>query len=158
MFAAASLTNTLDDAARLFKQQSGVNAKIAFLIAPPDSSIKVEIKPAMDLAALLCGGRLAMAEPDSVPAGKYGKAALEKPGIWNSVKPAVAPAESVRAALAFVSHREAPLGIVYATDAAADPGVKVVAAFPEDTHPPIVYRRPLPPTARTQTPSGCSTF
>jgi molybdate transport system substrate-binding protein len=109
------------------------------LIAPADTSTTVEIAPRMDLAGLLSGGRLAMADPDSVPAGKYGKAALEKIGVWNSVKTAVAPAENVRAALGFVSRREAPLGIVYATDAAADPRVKVVAVFPEDTHPPIVY-------------------
>ena len=109
------------------------------LVAPTDSGSKVEIKPGVDLAGLLGAGRLAMADPDTVPAGKYGKAALEKLGVWDSVKAAVAPAENVRAALAFVSRREAPLGIVYATDAAADPRVKVVAVFPEDTPPPIVY-------------------
>jgi molybdate transport system substrate-binding protein len=80
-----------------------------------------------------------MADTDSVPAGKYGKAALENLGVWKSVGSAVAPAESVRAALLFVSRREAPLGIVYATDAAADPRVKIVGVFPEDAHPPIIY-------------------
>jgi molybdate transport system substrate-binding protein len=82
-----------------------------------------QIKPGFDLAALLRGGRLGMADTDSVPPGKYGKAALEKLGVWNSVQPFVAPAESVRAAPLFVSRREAPLGIVYATDAAADPAL-----------------------------------
>ncbi|HXP74892.1 MAG TPA: molybdate ABC transporter substrate-binding protein, partial [Stellaceae bacterium] len=73
------------------------------------------------------------------PAGKYGKAALEKLGVWASVAARVAPAEDVRAALLLVSRGETPLGIVYATDAAADKGVRIVAAFPEDSHPPIVY-------------------
>lgn len=109
------------------------------LIAPADSSAAAEIAPNFDLAGLLGDGRLAMANVDSVPAGKYGKAALEKLGVWGAVEGKVAQAENVRAALALVSTGEAPLGIVYATDAAADPKVKIVAAFPEDTHPPIVY-------------------
>lgn len=109
------------------------------LIAPADSGAAIEIAPGFDLAALVGDGRLAMANVDSVPAGKYGKAALEKLGVWGSVEGKVAQAENVRAALALVSTGEAPLGIVYATDAAADPKVKVVATFPEDTHPPIVY-------------------
>jgi molybdate transport system substrate-binding protein len=122
------------------------------LIAPADSELKVEIKPGLDLPALLKGGRLAMADPDSVPAGKYGKAALEKLGTWNSVRNAVAPAESVRAALLFVSRREAPLGIVYATDAAADPRVQIIGVFPEDTHPPIIYPAAL--TADSKSPGA----
>ena len=109
------------------------------LVAPAASPIKVEIKPDFPLAALLGDGRLAVADPDAVPAGKYGKAALEKLGVWSSVENKLARAENVRAALFFVSRREAPLGIVYQTDAAADPGVKIVAEFPEDTHPRIVY-------------------
>ena len=74
-----------------------------------------------------------------MPAGKYGKAALEKLGVWASVAAKVAPAENVRAALLLVSRGETPLGIVYATDAAADSRVKIVGTFPADTHPPIVY-------------------
>ena len=109
------------------------------LIAPKDSTIRANIQPDFDLAALLKGGRLAMGLVDSVPAGKYGKAALEKLGVWDSVKDKIAQAESVRAALLFVSRGEAPLGIVYQTDAAADPSVKIVGTFPEDTHPPIIY-------------------
>jgi len=189
VFAAASLTNALDEAGQLFERQGGAHTKISYaassalakqiesgapadmfisadldwmdyleqhhliqtatrknllgnrlvLVAPAESDAKAEIKPGLDLVGLLKGGRLAMADPDSVPAGKYGKAALEKLGVWNSVRAAVAPAESVRVALLFVSRRETPLGIVYATDAAADPRVKIVGVFPPDTHPPIIY-------------------
>src|SRR6201987_1363128 len=99
------------------------------LIAPKDSSVSANIKPGFDLAALLKGGRLAMGNVDAVPAGKYGKASLEKLGVWDSVKDKIAQAESVRAALLFVSRGEAPLGIVYQTDAAADPNVKIVGPF-----------------------------
>jgi molybdate transport system substrate-binding protein len=109
------------------------------LIAPASTSTGIESAPGFDLAGLLGGGRLAMANVDAVPAGKYGKAALEKLGVWGSVKNSVAQAENVRAALALVSTGEAPLGIVYQTDAAADPKVKIIGTFPEDTHPPIVY-------------------
>ena len=109
------------------------------LIAPNDSSVSANIQPGFDLAALLKGGRLAMGNVDAVPAGKYGKASLEKLGVWDSVKDKIAQAESVRAALLFVSRGEAPLGIVYQTDAAADPSVKIVDKFPENTHPPIIY-------------------
>ena len=109
------------------------------LIAPKDSSVSANIQPGFALATLLKGGRLAMGNVDAVPAGKYGKAALEKLGVWDSVKDKIAQAESVRAALLFVSRGEAPLGIVYQTDAAADPSVKIVGTFPENTHPPIIY-------------------
>nr|WP_117193422.1 molybdate ABC transporter substrate-binding protein [Rhizobium terrae] len=109
------------------------------LVAAKENAKPVDIKPGFDLAGLLKGGRLAMGEPNAVPAGKYGKAALEKLGVWPSVEKSVASAESVRAALAFVSRGEAPYGIVYQTDAAADPGVAVVGTFPADTHPPIIY-------------------
>lgn len=91
------------------------------------------------LSKALGSGKLAMANTEAVPAGKYGKAALEKLGGWEAVKPQVAQAENVRAALLLVARGEAPLGVVYATDAVADPQVKVVATFPSDSHPPIVY-------------------
>jgi molybdate transport system substrate-binding protein len=202
VFAAASLTNALDEAARLFAQRGGPQAKISYaassalarqiesgapadifisadldwmnylqerhliqpatrrnllgnrlvLVAPSDSDLQVEIRPGLDLIGLLKGGRLAMAETASVPAGKYGKAALEKFGLWNSVRSAVAPAESVRGALLFVSRGEAPLGIVYATDAAADPRVRIVGVFPENTHPPIIYPAAL--TADSKNPDA----
>lgn len=109
------------------------------LIAPDGSAVKVEIKAGFPLTALLGNNRLAMADPDYVPAGKYGKAALETLGVWPSVSGKIARAENVRAALNFVSRGEAPLGIVYRTDAAADRKVRIVAVFPADTHPPIVY-------------------
>ena len=109
------------------------------LIAPKDSKItSVDIKGA-DLAKALNGGRLSMANVDAVPVGKYGKAALEKLGAWNDVKDHLAQAENVRAALLRVARGEAPLGIVYSTDAAAEPKVRIVATFPEDSHPPIIY-------------------
>ena len=109
------------------------------LIAPKGSTVSVEIGNGFDLAAALAGGRLAMGNVDAVPAGKYGKAALEKLGAWDGVKDRVAQAESVRAALVLVARGETPLGIVYRTDAASDPGVSIVGAFPEDSHPPIIY-------------------
>ena len=109
------------------------------LVAPKDNASTVEIKEGFDLAGLVGDGKLAMGAVDSVPAGKYGKAALEKLGVWSAVEGKVAGAESVRAALALVSRGEAPYGIVYETDAAADPGVAVVGTFPEDSHPPIIY-------------------
>jgi molybdate transport system substrate-binding protein len=109
------------------------------LIAPARSTASLRIGPGFGLAAALGKERLAMANPDSVPAGKYGKAALEKLGVWASVAKQVARADNVRAALALVSRGEAPLGIVYATDAQADNGVKIVDAFPADSYPPIVY-------------------
>ncbi len=118
------------------------------LIAPADSTAATEIKPGFDLAGLVGDGKLAMANVESVPAGKYGKAALEKLGVWASVEGDVAQAENVRAALALVSTGEARLGIVYRTDAAADPKVRIVATFPEDSHPPIVY--PVAQTAESR--------
>lgn len=110
------------------------------LIAPSDSKANVKIAPNFDLAGLLGGnGRLAMADVNAVPAGKYGKAALEALHVWPGVATRIAQAENVRAALLLVARGEAPAGIVYATDAAADKSVRVLDAFPTDTHPPILY-------------------
>lgn len=109
------------------------------LIAPAASKATLEISPGFGLAAALGTEKLAMADPGSVPAGKYGKSALEKLGVWTSVEKHVARTENVRAALALVSRGEAPFGIVYKTDALADKGVRVVDMFPPDSHPPIVY-------------------
>jgi len=110
------------------------------LIAPKDSSVTIAIVPGMDLAALLgADGRLAMANTDAVPAGKYGKAALQHLGAWDGVAGRVVQADNVRTALAYVASGEAPLGVVYATDAAVEPAVRVVGAFPDDSHPPILY-------------------
>ena len=109
------------------------------LIAPKDSKTTTLAITGGDLAKALAGGKLSMANVDAVPAGKYGKAALEKLGAWTGVKDSIAQAENVRAALLLVARGEAPLGIVYSTDAAAEPSVKIVATFPEDSHPPIIY-------------------
>lgn len=109
------------------------------LIVPRTSTVALKIGPGMPLAAALRGGRLAMADPVSVPAGKYGKAALMKLGVWDSVAGRLAPAENVRSALAYVARGETPLGIVYATDAHAEPKVRVVGTFPQATHPRILY-------------------
>jgi molybdate transport system substrate-binding protein len=110
------------------------------LVAEKNSKLTtVDITPGFDLAGLLGSGRLAMADVAAVPAGKYGKAALERLGVWTSVEKKVAQAENVRAALILVSRGETPLGIVYATDAAVEPNVKIVGTFPDDTHPPIIY-------------------
>jgi molybdate transport system substrate-binding protein len=119
------------------------------LIAPKDSTVQATLEPGFPLARLLGGGRLAMADPDTVPAGKYGKAALTKLGVWQDVAGRVAAAENVRAALLLVARGEAPLGIVYQTDAAVEPGVRIVASFPADTHPPITYPMALTTAART---------
>jgi len=117
------------------------------LIAPAGSSVKADIAPGFPLAALLGGGRLATADPAHVPAGKYTKAALEKLGVWDSVSGRLAPAESVRAALALVARGEAPLGAVYSTDAAVESKVRVVATFPDRLHPAIVYPAALTSSA-----------
>ncbi|HUJ00748.1 MAG TPA: molybdate ABC transporter substrate-binding protein [Usitatibacter sp.] len=109
------------------------------LIAPASSTASVKIARGFDLAAALGGGRLALADPNAVPAGRYARAALVSLHAWDAVKERVAPAENVRAALLLVSRGEAPLGIVYRTDAMADKGVRVVGVFPEGSHPPVVY-------------------
>jgi molybdate transport system substrate-binding protein len=109
------------------------------MIAPADSTLKVELKPGIDLAGLLAGGLLATGDPDHVPAGKYARQALEKLGAWKGTEGRIARADSVRAALALVERAECPLGIVYATDAAASTKVKVVGAFPADSYSPVVY-------------------
>src|ERR1700761_4059075 len=109
------------------------------LIAPADSKISVKIAPRFDLLKALGDGKLATGDPDSVPVGKYAHAALEKLGVWDSVSSRIVRAENVRSALAFVARGEAPLGIVYRTDALAEKRVRIVDVFPEDSHPPIVY-------------------
>ncbi len=204
VFAAASLKNALDEAARLYAGGSGDTVRISYaasptlakqidsgapaamfisadldwmdylqqrnlirpetrrnlvgnrlvIAAPADDTDTIEIKPGFNLAATLKGGRLAMADPESVPAGKYGKAALQQLGVWNTVSGTVARSENVRAALLLVSRHEAPLGIVYASDVAADPGTRVAGTFPEGTHPPIVY--PIALIAATREPSAAS--
>lgn len=190
VFAAASLKNALDDAAKSYAAKTGDKVVISYaassalakqieagapadiffsadldwmdylanknlidtasrqtllgntlvLIAPKGSTVSLLIEKNFPLLqALGPDGKLAMASVDSVPAGKYGKAALTYLGVWDAVSPRVAQAENVRAALAFVAKGEAPLGIVYGTDAKAEPAVKTVGTFPEASHPKIEY-------------------
>ena len=190
IFAAASLKNALDDAAKLYQAKPGAKVIVSYaassalakqieagapadiffsadldwmdylekknlidaasrhtllgntlvLIAPKDSTVSLAIEKGFPLlAALGVDGRLAMATIDSVPAGKYGKAALSSLGVWDAVAPRVAQAENVRAALSLVAKGEAPLGIVYGTDAKSELAVRVVGIFPADSHPKILY-------------------
>lgn len=189
VFAAASLTDALQDLGTDFEGSSGITVKFSFaassalarqiesgapadvffsadlewmnylearhliqpqsrhdvlgnqlvLIAPAASTVKLKIAPQFDLAGALGRGRLAVGDPDGVPAGRYAREALTKLGVWGSVADRLARADSVRAALAYVDRGEAPLGIVYNTDALIDAAVRVIDVFPEDTHVPIVY-------------------
>lgn len=109
------------------------------LVAPAGSRLAVEMGPGFDLRRALGNGRLAMPDPDHVPAGIYGKQSLLRLGAWKAVEPRLARTRDVRAALALVSRGEAVAGVVYATDAAADPKVRVVGVFPADSHEPVVY-------------------
>lgn len=109
------------------------------LIAHGTGAAAVNLEPGFDLAGLLGEGWLSMAMVDAVPAGQYGKAALQTLGLWEAVAPQVAQSENVRAALALVATGEAPYGIVYASDAVAGEAVTVVAEFPEGSHAPIVF-------------------
>jgi len=109
------------------------------LIAPATSTVKLKIAPHFPLAAALGEGRLAVADPGAVPAGRYAHAALTSLGVWDSVADKLAPAENVRSALAFVSRGETPLGIVYETDALSAKDARVVDIFPASSHPQIVY-------------------
>jgi molybdate transport system substrate-binding protein len=122
------------------------------LIAPTDSKLEIAVSPGFPLADALGEGKLAMADVKAVPAGKYGKSALEQLGVWTSVEGKVAQAENVRAALKLVATGEATLGIVYATDARAEPAVKVIGTFPADSHKPIIY--PVALVASSSTPSA----
>jgi len=189
VFAAASLTNALQDIGKNFETAGGARVRFSFaassllarqieagaaadvffsadeewmdylaqrklvqpasrrnalsnrlvLIADSAAPLTLQIKPHFALAGALGDSKLAMADPDTVPAGKYAKAALTALGVWDEVASKIARAENVRAALAYVARGEARLGIVYATDAKAEPKVKIVDTFPLDTHPAIVY-------------------
>jgi molybdate transport system substrate-binding protein len=119
------------------------------LIAPANSSIVLKIKPGFALITALGKGRLSMGDPDSVPAGKYARSALISLGVWNEVANKIVRADNVRTALAFVDRGEAPLGIVYETDALIDKQVRIVDTFPANTHAPIVY--PVALTAHADT-------
>ncbi len=189
MFAAASLTNVLDDLSRAFAKQGGAPVKLSFaasaalarqieaggradvfisadqewmdylqtrglidkpsrrdlagnrlvLIAPADSTIELAIAPGFELAAALDGGRLSTSDPDTVPAGRYARAALTSLGVWDEIQDRLVRADNVRSALMFVARGEVPLGIVYGTDALMDSRVRILDTFPESTHAPITY-------------------
>ena len=124
------------------------------LIGPAPQGVARTVTSDTDLAILLGDGRLAMALTGAVPAGIYGRAALEKLGLWADVAGSVAETDNVRAALALVALRAAPLGIVYATDATAEPRVGIVGYFPTGSHPPIVYPAAL--TTRASLPEAAS--
>ncbi len=124
------------------------------LIAPKDSRTdKVDIRQGFDLAGLIGDGKIATGDVAAVPVGKYAKAALEKLGAWDKAAPKFAMAENVRAALTLVSRGEAAYGIVYQTDAAVEPGVKIVGVFPADSHPAITYPVALLKDARADAQS-----
>ena len=138
VFAAASLQTALDDLVAPAERATGAHMRISYaassaLARQIDSGAPAQIFISADL------DWLALADPSAVPAGKYARAALTTLGVWDSVANKIAAAENVRAALLLVSRGEAALGIVYRSDAVADPGVVVVDTFPESTHPPIVY-------------------
>jgi molybdate transport system substrate-binding protein len=125
------------------------------LIAPATNrTLRLAIEPGFPLSNALGDGRLAMADPASVPAGMYGKAALMNLGVWPAVESRVIAAENVRAALLLVARGEADLGIVYATDAAVDPGVRVIGTLPSETHPQIIYQVAL--TAASENPGAAA--
>ncbi len=126
------------------------------LVAPADRAQPVDVAAAGRIAMALNGGRLAVADVHAVPAGRYAKAALESLGQWGPVAARLAQAENVRAALAFVARGEAPLGIVYETDARAEPGVAITATFPASSHPPIVY--PAAVTAASVAPDLAAAY
>lgn len=109
------------------------------LIAPVDSAVNIKIGEGMDLGAALGEGRLATGDPSSVPAGKYARAALEYFGGWDAIESRILPMDNVRIALVVVEQNEAPLGIVYLTDAKSTDRVRIVDTFPEESHAPIVY-------------------
>lgn len=118
------------------------------LIAAAQSEVQLKIAPHFPLAAALGDGRLATGDPDSVPVGRYARSALTALGVWDEIAPRLARAENVRVALLYVDRGEAPLGIVYASDALADRRVRVVDTFPASTHEPIVYPIALTASAR----------
>lgn len=123
------------------------------LVAPKDSKLALKIAPKFDLVGALGeDGRLALGEPNSVPAGKYAKASLTELGVWETVRPRVVSADNVRAALNFVVKGEAPLGIVYRSDAVSEPAVRVIDSFPANSHAPIVY--PAAVLAEHDTPAA----
>jgi molybdate transport system substrate-binding protein len=120
------------------------------LVAPVGTQVKLKIEPHFQLAAILGKDRLATGDPDSVPVGRYAQQALTTLGVWDDVAPRLVRADSVRSALAFVDRGEAALGIVYATDALVDKGVRLVDVFPESSHKPIIYPAALTTASKAE--------
>ncbi len=136
---------------QLIKEATRVNllGNRLVLIAPGDSKVeRVTIGPNFPLAALAGDGRIVTGDVRAVPVGRYAKAALEKLGLWESAQPKLAMVENVRVALALVARGEAPLGIVYETDARTEPKVRAIGVFPPDSHPPIIYPAALTAEAK----------
>ncbi len=207
VFAAASLTNAMEELGKLYREKTGEAVRFSFaassglarqieggapaavfasadepwmdylaernlivtstrispignalvLIAPVDSAITaVDLQPGVQLPSLLGDGRLATGDPDHVPVGRYAQQALTALGVWAQVEPRIARTDSVRSALALVERGEAPLGIVYATDAAQTPKVRVVGTFPASTHAPITY--PMAVVTAADGPSSRALF
>jgi molybdate transport system substrate-binding protein len=109
------------------------------LIAPADSLVQLRVAPGFRLAAALAGGRLAIGDPDTVPAGRHARRALTTLGVWDPIADRLVRADNVRSALNYVARGEAPLGIVYSTDAQIEPKIRVVDTFPDSSHPAITY-------------------
>jgi len=201
VFAAASLTDVLDELSKDWTRRSGVPVKLSFaassalarqieaggradafvsadeewmdyladrrliaagsrrdlaanslvLIAPADSTLGLRLRAGMDLGAALGNGRLATGDPDTVPVGRYARAAFQALGVWGQVKDRLVPTDNVRGALNFVAHGEVPLGVVYATDAKAEKAVRIVDTFPAETHAPITYPAAATAGARPET-------
>ncbi|MBP2298428.1 molybdate ABC transporter substrate-binding protein [Azospirillum picis] len=135
----------------LIKTDSRVNllGNELVVVVPKGATVKPDLSKGGRLAEQLGDGRLATGDPSNVPVGKYARAALETLGQWTAIEPKLARADSVRAALVLVSRGEVPMGIVYRTDAAIDPGVEVAAAFPPDSYPAIVYPAALTATSQS---------
>lgn len=133
--------NTADSKGKIVKAtRADLLGNALVLVAPKDSRIALKIAPNFDLAgALGKDGHIALGEPNSVPAGKYAKASLTALGVWDSIEARIVSADNVRAALNFVAKGEAPLGVVYRSDAVSEPAVRVVDTFPDASHAPIVY-------------------
>lgn len=127
---------------KLIKDDTRVNLlgnKLVLIAARDSSQGPVTIGPGFDIAKLAGDGRVATGDVRAVPVGLYAKTALEKLGVWGAAEPKMAMTENVRVALTLVARGEAKLGIVYATDAKVEPGVKVIGTFPDDSHAPIIY-------------------
>jgi molybdate transport system substrate-binding protein len=143
---------------KLIEPESRVNllGNRMVLIARRDKAQSIEIRQGFDLAKLVGRSYLAVANVDSVPAGKYAKSALENLGVWPSVADKLAQSADVRAALLRVSRGQAPVGIVYQTDAATDENVTIIGTFPDNTHPPIVY--PIALTTKASNPDAAAFY